>query len=187
MGQHQRGAEALLRVFAGGVAHRVKPGAILEQADGPCGHCVDVADGKEQAGYAVIDQLGYAADAGCDGGNLAGHGLKRGQAEGFKLAGHHHQVGQRKKLVDAILLAQEMDAVLDAEVVRQPLGGGAVGPVADQDQLRGNFARHLREDLDHVDDALDGPEVRQVNQDGFVGAGKFGSRLSCALLVAKGV
>ena len=49
-----------------------------------------------------------------------------------------------EQLVDALLLAEKVDAGVDAEVVGQPLGGGAIGAVADQHQLRGDFAGHTR-------------------------------------------
>ena len=169
-GKHQGSAEALLRIFAGGIAHRVEPGAVRQKTGGPGGHSVDIAYRKKQACYAVFNQFGHSANACCDGGNLAGHGFKGGEAEGFERAGHDHEIGQGKKLVYAILLAEEMNSFIDFEVVRQPLRGGAIRTVADQDQLRWNFARHLREYLNHVDDAFDGTEIRQVDQDGFVGA-----------------
>ena len=51
----------------------------------------------------------------------------------------------------------------------EPLGGGAVRAVTHQDELGGDFTDDLGEDLDGVDDALDGPEIRQVHQNGFAG------------------
>src|SRR5262249_50384604 len=45
------------------------------------------------------------------------------------------------------------------------LSGAAIGTVADHDELSGNFLAHEREDLDHVRDALDRPEIREVHQD----------------------
>ena len=54
-----------------------------------------------------------------------------------KLAGHQEQIGEGKQLADALLLAEEVNAGVDAEIVGQPLGGGAVGAVADEHKLRG--------------------------------------------------
>ena len=49
-------------------------------------------------------------------GTLAGHGFERGEAEAFHLAGHEHEVGERKEFVDVVLLAEEVDAIADADV-----------------------------------------------------------------------
>ena len=116
-------------------------------------------DRKEQACYAIFNEFRHAADARCDGGNFAGHGFKGGESEGLERAGHDHQVGQRQQLVYAVLLAEEVNPVIDFEIVRQPFSGGAIGAIADEDQLSRNFAHHLCEDLYHIDDALDGTEV----------------------------
>ena len=84
-------------------------GAVIEQAQRSQRHAVHVAHRIEQAGDAIVDQLRHSADAGGDGGNLAGHGFKSSQAEGLQLAGHQQHIGQRQQLVDALLLAQEVN------------------------------------------------------------------------------
>ena len=90
--------EVFLRGGAGGIGHGFEAGGVAEQRGGGFGHGSDVADGEEQAvlgfaGDAVVDELGNAADAGGDGGDAAGHGLERGEAEGFHLGRHEHEIG----------------------------------------------------------------------------------------------
>ncbi len=96
---------------------------------------------KRRPLLAVVDQFGDAAYAGGDGGNAAGHGFERGEAEGLHLAGHEHEVGEGEELVDVVLLADEVDAVLDVELEGEVLGGAAVGAVADEHEARGHGAR----------------------------------------------
>ena len=117
----------ILRGFAGGRGHGFQAGVVLEQGDGRLRHGVDVADLAEDAVFAVFNQLGHAAYAGGDGGHAAGHGFERGEAEGFHLRRHQHEIGEWQELVDVILLAEKVDAILDAELAREVLGGGALG------------------------------------------------------------
>jgi anti-sigma regulatory factor (Ser/Thr protein kinase) len=93
-GDDAGGAEVVLRGAAGGVGHGFEACGVVEERDGAGGHAVDVADFEEQAVDAVVDELGDAADAGGDGGNAAGHGFERGEAEGLHLGGHEHEVGE---------------------------------------------------------------------------------------------
>ena len=51
---------------------------------------------------------------------------------------------------------------------RQPFGLRAVGAVADQQQLGRNFLAHAVENLDHIENAFDRPEVGKVHQQAFV-------------------
>jgi hypothetical protein len=86
--------------------------------------------------------------------------------------GIRSKVGEREQLVDALLLAEEVDFVLDMQVAGEPLGGRALGAVANQDQLAAGFAHDLGEDLHHVGDALDGAEIGEVDQDASSGAAR---------------
>ena len=72
-------------------------------------HGVHVADIGQEAGLAVIDDLRHAAGVGGDGHHFASHGFQRGQAERLQFAGQQHHVGQRELLVNAVLLAEEVD------------------------------------------------------------------------------
>ena len=121
---------------------------------------------------AVVDEFGDAADAGGDGGDAAGHGFERGEAEGLHLAGHEHEVGERKELVDVVLLAEEVDAVLHVVFAGQVLGYAAVGAVADEHEPRGHGFGDAGEDLDDVLNALDGAEVGEVDEETLVGFGE---------------
>ncbi len=146
--------------------------ASLSRVDGGGGHGVDVADVEEQAVVAVVDEFGDAADAGGDGGDAAGHGFEGGEAEGLHLAGHEHEVGEGEELVDVVLLAEEVDAVLDVVVAGEMFGGAAVGAVADEHKARGHGVGDAGEDFDDILNALDGAEVGEVDEEALVGFGE---------------
>ena len=71
-----------------------------------------------------------------------------------------------------LLLAEEVNARLDAEIVRQPLGGGAVGAVADQDELRGALPRRQAQKSSPHPLRASPAEVRKMHQHGFVRRGE---------------
>jgi hypothetical protein len=172
-GDDAGGAEAVLGGLAGGFGHALAGGLVGEQGDGGLGHAFDVADREEAAVDAVVDELGDAADAGGDGGDAAGHRFEGGEAEGLHLAGEEHEVGEGKELVDVVLLAEEVDAVLDAELEGETLGGGAVGAVADQQQAGGDGAGDAGKGLDDVKNAFDRPEVGEMDEELFLGTGEL--------------
>jgi hypothetical protein len=166
----ERGAKARLRSLAGGVAHDLKAVAVAEQGERADGHLIDAADGIQKACDVIVNEFRNAADACGDGWDLAGHSLERGQAEGLQLAGHEHEVGEGKKLAYAVLLAEEVDAILNLEIVDEPFGAGAVRAVADEGEACGDFAGDACKDLDGIEDALDWPEIGEMNQQRFAGA-----------------
>ena len=141
--------------------------------EGGGGHAVEVADGEQAAVDAVGDELGDAADAGGDGGDAGGHGFEGGEAEGLHLGGHEHEIGEREELEDVVLLAEEVDAVLDVVLACEVLGEGAVGAVADEHEAGGELAGDAGEDFDHVADALDGAEVGEMDEEAFGGGGEL--------------
>ena len=171
VGDDAGSAEAVLGGFAGCGGHGGELGGVAEEVDGGFGHAVDVADFEEAAGAVVVDELGDAADAGGDGGDGAGHGFEGGEAEGLHFGGEEHEVGQGEELVDVVLLAEEVDAGVDAELEGELLGGGAVGAVADEHEAGGHVGGDAGEDLDDVGDALDGAEVGKVDEELFFGFG----------------
>ena len=73
--------------------------------------------------------------------------------------------------MDPLLFAQELDPVLDTFAIDQPLRRGTVRSVAYHQQPCGHLLRDPGEDLDHIEDALDRPEVRKVEQDLFLRIG----------------
>ena len=75
----------ILRCLAGSEGHCVQADRIGEQGDGRRCHGFNVAYFAKDAVHAVFDQFWHAADAGRDGGDAAGHGLKCGEAKGFHL------------------------------------------------------------------------------------------------------
>ena len=175
MGDDAGGAEAVLGGFAGGGGHGGEFFGVAEEGDGGGAHAIDVADVEEAAGLVMVDELGDAADVGGDGGDGAGHGFEGGEAEGFHFGGEEHEVGEGEELVDVVLLAEEVDAGVDAEAKGELLGGGAVGTVADEEELGGHGAGDAGEDFDHVGDALDGAEVGEMDEELFVWLGEAGA------------
>src|SRR5258707_9826391 len=119
-----------------------------------------------------MDEFWDAADAGGDRGDAAGHRFERGEAEGLHLAGHQHQVCEREQLVDVVLLAYEVDAVLHVVWAREIFGDAAVGTVADQHQACRHGFGDAAEDLDNILNALDGAEVGEVDEQALVGFGE---------------
>src|SRR5262249_60427060 len=95
---------------------------------------------------------------------LPSHGFQRPEAERPKLTWHQHHVGKRQLFVDAILLAHEVNLVMDSLLPREPFGAGAFRSVADHHEPRRNLLLHAVEDLDDILHALDGAKVRQVHE-----------------------
>ena len=162
-----RSAKAVLCGLPGGCAHGFQPRGILQQINRALRHAFNIADREKATVDAVFDQFRHAADASGNGRDAAGHRLQRSQTEGFELARHQHQVGERKQLGDAILLAQKVHALANAEAEGEHLGLRAVRTVTHQKQVCGNFLHDAGEDLNAVRDALDRAEVGEMDQQLF--------------------
>src|SRR5260370_2610822 len=115
----------------------------------------------------MLDNFGDAADVGGDNGDLAGHGFKGGESEGFELGGKQEKIGGGKFFVDRILFAKEEDIFLEAMFADEVFGGATIGTVADEDELGGHFSPDEGEDFHDVGEALDGSEIGKVHEDGF--------------------
>jgi hypothetical protein len=174
-GDDAGGAEVILRGLAGGAGEGFEVGGVGEECDGGVGHGFDVADREEEAVGVMLDEFGDSADTGGDGGDAAGHGFESGEAEGLHLRGHEHEVGEGEELVDVVLLAEEVDAVLDVEGSGEEFSGWAVGAVADEHEASGHGAGDSGEDFDDVGDALYGAEVGEVDEEFFVRGGVAGA------------
>src|SRR5205085_4732452 len=153
-----------------------------EQLDSVIRHLLHVAHIGQHATVAVIDQLRHSAHARSDGGNFAGHGFERRQAEALQFAGNEHEIGDRQLFLHAFLLAEEQHAIANAFALRQPLGGSAFGPVPDHEQPRRNALAYAIKNLDHVLHALDWAEIGKMHQQTLMLAGKL-----CAPLLGGGV
>ncbi len=115
---------------------------------------------------------GIAADSGCDGRDVTGHSFECGETEAFHLGRHQHQVGERKKLVDVLLLADEFDAIPDAHALGKVLGGRAIRAVADHHQPCREFLCDTGEDGDDIEHALDRAEVGEMDEKALVRLGE---------------
>ena len=148
---------------------------VAQQFDRGLRHRVDVADREEASVDAVLDQLRNPADCCRKRRHAAGHGFKRRKAEGLEFAGHQHQVGERQDVAHARQLAEEMNAVLDALPLGDPLGLRAVGSITDQQQPCWNLVGDAGKDFDNIDGAFYRPEVRKMDENLLAGFGKLGA------------
>ena len=123
----------------------------------------------------VVDQLGYSAHPGADSRDAAGHGFECCKAEGLHLAGHEHEVGKGEEFVDVVLLADEVDAILNFVVQGELLCSTAVGAVSDEHETCGKRASDAGEDFDDISHSLDGTEVREVNEKMLIGCSETGT------------
>ena len=89
-----------------------------------------------------------------------------------------------KELINVVLLAEEVDAILDVVAEGKLLGGAAVGAIADKHEARGKSAGDACEDLNDVKDPLYGAEVGEVDEEAFVRCRKlrthFGDKVGFA-------
>ena len=76
-----------------------------------------------------------------------------------KGAGHEHQVGGRKLLVDLVLFAKETARDPAAFFDHHPLGARAVRSVAHQHEFCRNLLLNAVENLDHIRHALHRAEI----------------------------
>ena len=169
------GAEVILRGLASGLGHGFEAGLIAEEGDGGFGHGFGVAYFEEETVVAVVNELWDATDSGGDRRDAAGHGFERGEAEGLHLAGHEHQVCEGEELVDVVLLAYEVDAVLHVVFAGEVFGYAAVGAVADEQKTCRHGFGDAGEDGDDVLDAFDWAEVGEMDEEAFVGFGEAGT------------
>ena len=108
---------------------------------------------------------GQPADVGGDDRHLARHRLERREAEAFLRRRQQEDVGNRQQRQHLILLAEEVDAVLEAALAREPRGGVELRTVADHQQVRGHLAADAIEDFDDRGHAFDRAEVGHVDRD----------------------
>ena len=106
--------------------------------------------GVEEAGHAVLDDLGQPADARRDHRHLARHRLERRQAEAFLRRRQQEHVGSGQQRHHLILLAEELHVVGRARAARASRDGFASisGPSPTISSRARHFAADLREDFD---------------------------------------
>src|SRR5271167_2353000 len=73
----------------------------------------------------------------------------------------------RKEALYVILLAPELDVLLDAQLARQALGWAAVWTVADHPETRGHLFYHLRQNADAIEHAFHRTEIGYVHEPEF--------------------
>lgn len=110
------------------------------------------------------DELRDSAQVAGHHGNAAAERFQRGEPEALLLAGEQEDVGGGDQFLEAVLLAEERDAALQAHLPQHPLRGRALRTVSHHHQAAGTVTVDLGEDGDHVGDALHRPEVGDVDE-----------------------
>jgi hypothetical protein len=118
----------------------------------------------QESAHAVLDHLGQAADARRHDGHLARHRFERGEAEALLGRRQQEQIRDGQERHDLILLAERLDVAREprsctiriARPARDPPRRISVSPHVLADPL---------ENLHDGVDALDGPEVREMNDE----------------------
>ena len=118
---------------AAGFAHAGGEVGIGEKADQGGGDQSGVADGGDQAGgaaggrfaRAAFDQFAAGADIGTDAGNTGREGFQNNKGQTFAETGEEHEVDGGKQVL-ALLRAEELHMVLQAELAAEILAGGGV-------------------------------------------------------------
>ena len=96
-------------------------GRILEQIDDRASHRRRVADGHDDAGLAVGDDVLDAAGAGRDHGPARRHRLDQGDRRALVLRGQHHDVEVGVEAIEVGAPAEEADAGAEAGRARRRL------------------------------------------------------------------
>ncbi len=125
----------------------------------------NVAHRFEEAILAVGDELRNAAHARCDR-----HGTPHAMASSAASPNDSISLGisstcaRADQPLDVVLLAEKLDVLLDAQRPCQMLGGSALGSVAHHQQTHVGVLADFGENADAVENALHGPEIREVDQ-----------------------
>jgi tetratricopeptide (TPR) repeat protein len=93
----------------------------------------------EEAGLAVDDRLGDAADVGCDDRKAGGHGLEDRHREALGGTGQDEEVGAGEDLRNVVPRAGELDRSLETEAANLGFDQGPIGPGADEDGLEASL------------------------------------------------
>jgi hypothetical protein len=148
-----------------GAARRIR-----QDRQAASGHRVHVVRLAQESRDAVVDELREAADPRGDDRHFAGHRFERRHAEALLGRREQKEVGGRKPGHQIELLADELDRVAEAFRSGTVFEGRPIRAVANQHELRGDFAADPCEDVQHLADPLHRPEVRDVQYQGFAAA-----------------
>ena len=90
------GLREVLGTLAGGGTDALVRFWVLEKFTGGLAHGLDVAQGQQESGLLVLDQLRQPADFCGDDGDAAGHRFKGRETEGFLFAGKQEEIEKRQ-------------------------------------------------------------------------------------------
>lgn len=140
----------------GGGTHGGSEGWVFGEAKDGFAEGGGVAGRNDEAGDAVFDDFGKAADVADDGGDALGHGFEGGLGEAFALdGGHYGDVAGTGDGGGVLAEAEEVHVGLLADAA----GDGGVADFADEDEVDVGFRRDAGEGVEKVGHALDGAHV----------------------------
>jgi len=161
------GAVFFLRGGARSFSHSAQGRFITQERDCVTRHGIDVADIGQKTADSVLDHFGNSSRSRSNWNDFAGHAFERGESEGFEFARHQHYVGNRQLFADLVLLAEKQYVLVNTFLYGQPFCLGAIGAVADQQQLGGNLLVHAVEDFDDIENAFYRTKIGKVDQQAF--------------------
>lgn len=121
----------------------------------------------EEAGLAVGDDFGDAADVGGDDGSAVGEGFQDAEAETFLLGGVNPEVAGGEVVVDAQDAFADGDSVGESEASNVGSVGGEVAAGEDE-KLDVGAVFGAGDGFEDVGDAFAGTEVGEVEEEDFV-------------------
>src|SRR3981081_1255902 len=110
------------------------------------------------------DDLRYAPDARGHHRNSTAQCFQRSQTEALNLAGQKEYIAVLENFQKVQLLSHERHRAGEIQLVNEALDARPLGAVSDENEQSGHRAVNLGEDVNHILDPLERPEVRIVDQ-----------------------
>jgi O-Antigen ligase len=165
-------------------AHAAAKGGVFEEALDCRGQAGRSSGRDEEAGLAVEDGLGHAADTGRDDRKAGGHGLEDGHRESLRRAGQDEQIGGGEDLGNVLARAGELDRSVETEAPNLCFDQRPVGPGADDDGSEASLGEpgegsHQREGVLGRLEPAHGDDARRAGIGGV--SRRCGSRLDAVV------
>ena len=128
-------------------------------------HQIHVSGRTRESSDAVLDDLGKAAHVRRDHRDFARHRLERREAEAFLCGRQQKQVADRQPRDEILLLSHERHVLRESVLRSPPFDILADRTIAHEHESCPHPAMNAAEYLERHVDALDGPEVRHVQDD----------------------
>lgn len=127
----------------------------------------------QKAIHPILHQFAHPSDLSGNDRHPRRHRLHQRHRHAFGKAGQHKHIGGLQGLAHLPLglIAEEVDLAIEAEAVGQGFEGGAIGPIADDDELEiWVLGLDLAEALEQDGQSLFGGEATDVEQAFAMGA-----------------